>query len=251
MRKCRIKALCCRLWRFFLPNKVRSIKGFLWFLLSRISVFFLTLILIFSFLPIPYSAYMVQQKITYLCKNETYHIKYQWVNLNKIAWQMQIAVIAAEDQKFKDHSGFDFNAIGQALNQNRHSKRIRGASTISQQMVKNLYLWSQRSWLRKGLELPLTFAVEMIWSKQRILEVYLNIAEFGKGIFGVEAASQHFFNKHASQLNIKEAALLAASLPNPIIFKVNKPKFIMRKKQQWIINQINNLGAKAYLEQLK
>ncbi|MBR0573230.1 MULTISPECIES: monofunctional biosynthetic peptidoglycan transglycosylase [Pasteurellaceae] len=247
----KIEKILCALLRFFLPINVRSIKGALWFLISRFSVFFLTLIIFFSIVPVPYSAYMIEKKVTSLWDNKTYNIQYQWVNLENIAWQMQMAAIASEDQRFKEHYGIDFNAIQSALNHNQQSQKIRGASTISQQMVKNLFLWSDRSWIRKAMEIPLTFGVEAIWDKRRILEVYLNIAEFGNGIFGVEAASLRFFKKHANQLNIKEATLLAASLPNPHIFKVNKPGKIMRKKQRWIIKQIRNLGATEYLNQLK
>ncbi|MFK5080632.1 transglycosylase domain-containing protein, partial [Glaesserella parasuis] len=122
--------------------------------------------------------------------------------------------------------------------------------TISQQTVKNLYLWHGTSWLRKGIEVPLTFLVELLWNKQRVLEVYLNIAEFGDGIFGVEAAAKHYFKKSASQLSLQEASLLAASLPNPMIYRVKIPSQTMRSRQQWIMRQVNNLGGINYLEKL-
>lgn len=210
---------------------------------------FCLITLCFRVIPIPFSAYMVQQKVSHILERRKYTIDYQWVSLDNIAWQIQLAVIAAEDQKFTQHHGIDWEAIEKALKHNQKSNKIRGASTISQQTVKNLYLWHGQSWLRKGIELPTTLILELLWSKKRILEVYLNIAEFGEGIFGVEAASQHYFKKSANQLNQQEAALLAAVLPNPLLFKVDKPSPFVRKKQFWVIRQMNALG-KVYLNQL-
>ncbi|MFZ7222786.1 monofunctional biosynthetic peptidoglycan transglycosylase [Avibacterium avium] len=210
---------------------------------------FLGITLLFRVVPVPFSSYMAQQKVSHLLNGESYPIKYQWVSLDNISWQMQLAVIAAEDQKFSQHHGIDWDAIDKALKYNKKSTKVRGGSTISQQTVKNLYLWHGQSWLRKGIELPTTLMVELLWSKKRILEVYLNIAEFGNGIFGVEAASQAYFKKSAKQLNQQEAALLAAVLPNPIIFKANKPSAFVQKKQRWIMRQMNALG-KGYLTQL-
>ncbi|MFU2079423.1 monofunctional biosynthetic peptidoglycan transglycosylase [Avibacterium endocarditidis] len=210
---------------------------------------FLGITLLFRVVPVPFSSYMAQQKVSHLLNGESYPIKYQWVSLDNISWQMQLAVIAAEDQKFAQHHGIDWNAINKALKYNKKSTKVRGGSTISQQTIKNLYLWHGQSWLRKGIELPTTLMVELLWSKKRILEVYLNIAEFGNGIFGVEAASQAYFKKSAKQLNQQEAALLAAVLPNPIIFKASKPSAFVQKKKRWIMRQMNALG-KGYLTQL-
>lgn len=155
-----------------------------------------------------------------------------------------------KNQKFESHFGLDLKAIETALLLNAKSQKVRGGSTISQQTVKNMFLWHGQSWIRKAIEAPLTIAVENIWGKERILEVYLNIAEFGEGIFGVEAAAQHFFKKSAKNLTLQESALLAASLPNPIVYKVNKPGPSMRKRQAWIIRQVNALGGKNYLNKL-
>ncbi|MCW9700012.1 monofunctional biosynthetic peptidoglycan transglycosylase [Avibacterium sp. 20-129] len=210
---------------------------------------FLGITLLFRIVPVPFSSYMAQQKVSHLLNGESYPIKYQWVSLDDISWQMQLAVIAAEDQKFAQHHGIDWNAINNALKYNKKSTKVRGGSTISQQTVKNLYLWHGQSWLRKAIELPMTLMLEQLWSKKRILEVYLNIAEFGYGIFGVEAASQAYFKKSAKQLNQQEAALLAAVLPNPILFKANKPSAFVQKRQRWIMRQMNALG-KGYLTQL-
>ncbi|MGY4675354.1 monofunctional biosynthetic peptidoglycan transglycosylase [Ursidibacter arcticus] len=239
---------------FFSVKKNASIREWAWFLFSRVGFatanFYLCLTLIFSAVPVPFSAYMLQKKAENLLQSD-YRIHYDWVSIDDIAWQMQMAVIAGEDQRFDNHFGIDLDAILLALKRNNqtHKKPI-GASTISQQTVKNLYLWHGTSWIRKGIEIPLTLLVETLWSKKRVLEVYLNIAEFGKGIFGVEAAAKYYFNKSAKQLTTQESALLAASLPNPFIYRVKSPTQTMRKRQQWIIQQIHNLGGRAYLTNL-
>ncbi|MDO5054088.1 monofunctional biosynthetic peptidoglycan transglycosylase [Pasteurella oralis] len=228
----------------------QQIKPFIY----RIFAFFLfglvTCTLLFRVVPVPFSAYMVQKKLGHLLQgNFDYQLNYQWISLDNIAWQMQLAVIASEDQLFPAHNGFDWHAIQTALQHNKSGKTVRGGSTISQQTAKNLYLWHGQSWLRKGIEVPTTFVLETLWSKKRILEVYLNIAEFGQGIFGVEAASQHYFAKPAKYLTQTEAALLAAVLPNPIIFKVDKPSAYVKRKQMRILRQMNLLG-KRYLDKL-
>ncbi|WP_040975666.1 monofunctional biosynthetic peptidoglycan transglycosylase [Necropsobacter massiliensis] len=228
---------------------VRLLKQNSWRWLCRLVLLCCGITLFFRFVPVPFSAYMAQQKIAHLLQWESYELHYRWTSIENIAWQMQLAVIAAEDQVFPEHYGFDWQAIESAFRHNQHSTRIRGASTISQQTAKNLYLWHGQSWLRKGLEVPATLMLELLWSKRRILEVYLNIAEFGNGIFGVEAASRHYFKKSAKQLTQQEAALLAAVLPNPLLFKVNRPSAYVQQRQRWIIRQMNALG-KHYLQQL-
>ncbi|WHP46671.1 monofunctional biosynthetic peptidoglycan transglycosylase [Mannheimia bovis] len=249
-----LSSLLKKIGLFFIPRKIRSKAGWLWFGFSRLfsffGSFFLIGTLLFSVLPVPYSAYMIQKKVENMLQGKTYNIKKDWVSLDEISWQMQMAVIASEDQKFESHFGLDLTAIETALKLNAKSGKVRGASTISQQTVKNLFLWHGQSWVRKGIEAPLTVLVEYVWTKPRILEVYLNIAEFGHGIFGVEAAAQHFFKKSAKNLNLQEAALLAASLPNPNIFKVDKPGPTMRKRQAWIMRQVNQLEGKSYLDKL-
>lgn len=255
MAKNKKKSLIQRLRNFFIPKQIKSIKAWLWFGFSRIGLtvasFYLSLTLIFSVIPVPFSAYMVQKKVEHLLQGDNYKIQYDWVSLDRISWQMQMAVIAGEDQRFPMHFGIDFDAIEAAIERNSKSKKKpRGASTISQQTVKNLYLWHGTSWIRKGIEVPLTFLVESVWDKQRVLEVYLNIAEFGDSIFGVEAAAKYYFKKSASQLTLQEASLLVAALPNPIIYRVKMPSQTMRSRQQWIIRQVNNLGGRSYLEKL-
>jgi monofunctional biosynthetic peptidoglycan transglycosylase len=159
-------------------------------------------------------------------------------------------VIAAEDQKFAEHFGFDWQAIEKALEQNSRSKKTKGASTLSQQTAKNLFLWSGRTWLRKGVEAYFTVLLEALWPKRRILETYLNVAEFGDGIYGVEAAAQRYFRKPASRLNGSEAALLAAVLPSPRRYRVTAPNAYVRSRQQWILNQMGHLGGAAALKEL-
>jgi monofunctional biosynthetic peptidoglycan transglycosylase len=159
----------------------------------------------------------------FMRQSEVQPVQYQWVPKEQIPESMRLAVIAAEDQKFWTHWGFDFYAIAEAMEHNERSKRKRGASTITQQTAKNLFLWPSRSWLRKGLEVTFTLLLEGLWTKDRILEVYLNVAEFGPGIYGVEAAAQHFFRKPAAKMTPEETARLAAVLPNPRKWKADRP----------------------------
>ncbi|MCU6666853.1 monofunctional biosynthetic peptidoglycan transglycosylase [Silvania hatchlandensis] len=207
-------------------------------------------IALFSFLPVPFSAVMIERQLSrWLSGDFSYVAHSDWVSMDEISPWMGLAVIAAEDQKFPDHWGFDVGAIEKALAHNEHNaSRIRGASTLSQQTAKNLFLWDGRSWVRKGLEAGLTLGIETVWSKKRILTVYLNIAEFGEGIFGVEAASQRYFRKPASRLTPSEAALLAAVLPNPIRFKASTPSGYVRSRQAWIMRQMRQLGGEGYMQ---
>ncbi len=166
------------------------------------------------------------------------------VSLNTISPHAKLAVIAAEDQLFPDHNGFDIKSIKKALQYNKRKPgRIRGASTISQQVAKNVFLWQGRSWVRKGLEVYFTFMIELIWGKKRILEVYLNEAEMGKGIFGIEAASKKYFNKKSSALTRTEAAMIAASLPNPQRYTVKPRSAYVTRKYPWVLRQMSNLSG--------
>ena len=207
-------------------------------------------IALFSFLPVPFSAVMVERQVSnWLSGNFSYFAHSDWVSMDEIFPWMGLAVIAAEDQKFPQHWGFDVGAIEKALAHNeRNESRMRGASTLSQQTAKNLFLWDGRSWVRKGFEAGLTLGIETVWSKKRILTVYLNIAEFGEGIFGVEAAAQRYFNKPASRLTASEAALLAAVLPNPIRFKASAPSGYVRSRQAWILRQMRQLGGEGFMQ---
>ncbi|WP_440866825.1 monofunctional biosynthetic peptidoglycan transglycosylase [Symbiopectobacterium purcellii] len=222
-----------------------------WVLRSVLSLLglWLAVIFVFAFLPVPFSAVMAERQVSaWLSGDFSYVARSTWVPMDEIAPVMALAVIAAEDQKFPEHAGFDMAAIRAALAHNeRDGARVRGGSTLTQQMVKNLFLWDGRSWLRKGLEAGITVGVELVWTKRRILTVYLNIVEFGPGIFGVQQAAQHFFNKPASRLTAGEAALLAAVLPNPIRFRVNAPSRYVSQRQQWILRQMSQIGGEAFL----
>ncbi len=210
-------------------------------------------IALFSILPVPFSAVMVERQVSALLGGNFGYVAHSdWVSMDEISPWMGLAVIAAEDQKFPEHWGFDVSAIEKALAHNeRNESRIRGASTLSQQTAKNLFLWDGRSWVRKGLEAGLTLGIETIWSKKRILTVYLNIAEFGDGVFGVEAASQRYFHKPASKLTMSEAALLAAVLPNPIRFKASAPTGYVHSRQAWIMRQMRQLGGEGFMREHK
>ena len=207
-------------------------------------------IAVFSVLPVPFSAVMLERQVSAWFSGDFHYVAHSdWVGMGEISAWMGLAVSAAEDQKFPDHWGFDVPAIEKALAHNeRNENRIRGASTLSQQTAKNLFLWDGRSWLRKGLEVGLTVGIETVWSKKRILTVYLNIAEFGDGIFGVEAAAQRYFHKPASRLTPAEAALLAAVLPNPIRFRADAPSGYVHSRQAWILRQMRQLGGEGFMQ---
>lgn len=208
-------------------------------------------IIVFGMLPVPFSAVMMERQISAWLHGDFGYVAHSdWVGMDEISPWMGLAVIAAEDQKFPEHWGVDMAAIQKAVAHNeRNENRIRGASTLSQQTAKNLFLWDGRSWVRKGLEAGLTVGIETVWSKRRILTVYLNIAEFGDGIFGVEAAARRYFNKPASQLSASQAALLAAVLPNPLRFKADAPSGYVRSRQAWILRQMRQLGGEEFMVQ--
>jgi len=175
-------------------------------------------------------------------------LRRQWRDLDAIAACLPISVVAAEDQAFPHHAGFDFEAIERALESNAGGGRVRGGSTLSQQVAKNLYLWSGGGYLRKGIEAGYTLLIEAFWPKRRILEVYVNIAEFGDGIYGAEAAAQAFFGKPASRLGDAECARLAAVLPNPKVYDAARPGPYVQRRAAWIQRQVRQLGGPAYLE---
>ena len=179
-----------------------------------------------------------------------YGLKRDYVDFDEMSPNIRLAVMASEDQLFPDHNGFDIASIKKALSSNKKkTKRIRGASTISQQVAKNVFLWQGRSWFRKGLEVYFTFMIELVWSKQRILEMYLNVAEMGKGIYGVEAASQSYFKKPAKKLTRSEAAMIAACLPNPKKYTVKPQSRYIARRYPWIVTQMNNLEGDEDIDQ--
>ncbi|GAA4276018.1 monofunctional biosynthetic peptidoglycan transglycosylase [Aquimarina mytili] len=178
-----------------------------------------------------------------LQSKQKHTIQHHWVPLNKISKELQLAVICSEDQHFIEHKGFDKKAIEKALAEHKAGKRLRGASTISQQTAKNVFLWPHRSWIRKGLESYFTFLIESFWSKERILEIYLNSIEMGNGIYGAEAAAMFWFNKSAANLNRDEAAAIAAILPNPRKLLATPPSEYTQKRKEWIFIQMRNYGT--------
>lgn len=167
-----------------------------------------------------------------------------YVSYDEMGSNVKKAVIASEDQKFFIHNGFDYKAIEKAMKHNEKGKKIRGGSTISQQTAKNVFLWQSRSWIRKGLETIYTFIIEKIWSKDIILERYLNSIEMGQGVFGVEAASKYYFGKSSKDLSKSEAAWIAVILPNPKKYDPNNPSAYLQKKHNWVMRQMNNVSLK-------
>jgi monofunctional biosynthetic peptidoglycan transglycosylase len=183
-------------------------------------------------------------------RGRPYHTEYDWVDLEHIAATAALAVIASEDQQFPFHSGFDVNSIREAVRASERGRKLRGASTISQQVAKNLFLWNGHSFVRKGIEAWFTVLIEALWPKERILEMYLNIVELGRGTYGVEAAARHYYHKPAAHLSASESALLAAVLPNPIRLRVDRPSAYVLARRDWILGQMRSLGGPSYLRAL-
>lgn len=209
----------------------------MWFFIVSIG-----LTIIYRFVPVPITPLMVIRLVEQTFDPEKKVRLYKdWVPISEISRNAPQAVFAAEDQKFMTHKGFDFEAMEKAWENNKKGKRIKGASTITQQTVKNVFLWPGRSYLRKGLEAYFTVLVELLWSKERIMEVYLNVIEMGDGIYGIEAASQAYYKKPAAKLNRNQAAMIAAVLPNPIRWTPARPTGYIRGRQAWIMRQMNNL----------
>jgi len=240
------------------PQHQRGVRGFFLRLIRRTIVLLgfglllaVLVIVALRWLPVPSSAFMLIRQIERLQPgSEVPSIRYQWVGLDHISPAMALAVIAAEDQRFPEHWGFDFDAMERAIEYNSHSGKVRGASTISQQVAKNLFLWSGRSYLRKGLEAGLTLGLEALWPKERILEVYLNIAEFGDCIYGVHAAATQFFGTTPDRLATREAALLAAVLPSPRRLHADRPSPYLLARANWISSHMGKLGGTSVLDRL-
>lgn len=196
------------------------------------------------------SSVMVQRQIQSIFNGDFDYIKYSWIDYDNCSPYLPIAFVAAEDQNFPEHFGFDVREIKKALKQYERGRRIRGASTITQQVAKNLFLWEGKSFIRKGIEAYFTVLIELLWDKKRILEVYMNIAEFGDMIFGVKMASLAYYKKLPAKVSPAQAALLAAGLPNPKRYSVLKPSGYVRGRQNWILKQMNSLGGPDYLKEL-
>lgn len=177
-------------------------------------------------------------------------LKRSYVSMKEISPYAKLAVICSEDQLFPDHDGFDFKNIEKAMKHNQKSKSLHGASTISQQVAKNVFLWQGRNWVRKGLEVYFTFMIELVWGKKRILEMYLNVSEMGKGVYGIEAASRFYFNKPAKSLTRLEAARIAACLPNPKVYTVKPLSSHVASRSAWIVGQMGVLQNDPDIEKL-
>lgn len=209
------------------------------------------LVLLLRWVPPPFTALMIERKVQSWTAGEPIDLQRSWRPWPQLADELKMAVIAGEDQKFADHWGFDVAAIRAALRHNERGGSLRGASTLSQQVAKNLFLWSGRSWPRKALEAWFTALIELFWPKQRILEVYLNSVEWGDGIFGAQAAARHHFGVEASRLNAAQASQLAAVLPNPRRWSAGRPDRHVLKRAAWIRQQMRQLGGSRYLQQLQ
>ncbi|AWX99158.1 monofunctional biosynthetic peptidoglycan transglycosylase [Marinomonas primoryensis] len=205
-----------------------------WKILWRASLLLILILFVFRFVPPPTTAFMLQSP---------YPVTQDWISIDELSSHVPLAFVSSEDQRFPSHYGVDFTAIRKALSQYDDGDGLRGASTITQQTAKNLFLWSGRSFVRKGLEAGLALSLETLWGKKRILEVYVNIAEFGQGIYGVEAASQHYFGRSASKLTMNQAARLAIMLPSPRTRSPNDLTFYLRQRVIWVERQMQQLGS--------
>lgn len=218
---------------------IRKIFKFILKLALWLFAFSILIVLIFKWAPVPFTPLMA---IRYF-QHPDEEIRHEWVPIDEISRHLQLAVICSEDQNFEKHNGFDFEAIEKAIEDNKEGKRVRGASTISQQTAKNVFLWPQRSWFRKGLEAYFTFLIETLWSKERILEVYLNSVEMGKGVYGAQAAAQYWFHKPAVRLSAYESAALASILPNPRRYRANPASNYIQSRKNWIVRQMGFYGT--------
>jgi monofunctional biosynthetic peptidoglycan transglycosylase len=225
------------------PLRVLVYVVLAWLLLTWIPV------LLLRFVPVGLSAVMVERQVgAWIDGEKDFRLRQHWVPWGRIAPSVPLAMVAAEDQKFPYHHGFDFDSIGQAIDAADNGARLRGASTISQQTAKNLFLWNGRSFVRKGLEAYFTVLIELTWPKRRILEVYMNVAEFGNGIYGVGAASGAYFHTTPARLGPAEAARLAAVLPNPRRLHADRPSAYVLRRSAWIMQQMRQLGGADYIE---
>jgi monofunctional biosynthetic peptidoglycan transglycosylase len=200
------------------------------------------IVLLFRWVPVPITPLMLIRCVEQKADGKPMTLKHDWVNLEEISAKLQLAVVCSEDQNYLKHYGFDWVAIEKALKDNGKGKKLRGGSTISQQTAKNVFLWPGRNFVRKGLEAYFTLLIELMWSKERIMEVYLNSIEMGNGVYGAEAAAKYWFNKEAKNLNKDECAAIAAVLPNPLKYKANPASPYISKRKEWIKQQMSFWG---------
>lgn len=221
------------------------VKAFLWLFFGSLGY-----VVVLKYVPVVITPLMISRWMDTFGNDESSHIYKNWRSYDEISKEAALAVVSSEDQAFPTHWGFDFDEIQDAIKENQHRKRPRGASTISQQVAKNVFLWNGRSYIRKGLEVYFTTLIELIWGKKRILEVYLNVAETGPMTFGVEAASQRFYGHPAVTLTRDEAARIAAVLPNPRQFSIKKPSTYIQRRTRQIARQMRYLGGQKYIRNL-
>ncbi|MGY0799234.1 monofunctional biosynthetic peptidoglycan transglycosylase [Lysobacter sp. A286] len=217
----------------------------LWLLVTTVQV------AVLRFVDPPFTAFMAARQLNAWSEGDRdFRVAYDWRDRSQVSSHLAVAVIASEDQRFADHHGFDLKAIRKARARHERGGKLRGASTISQQTAKNLFLWSGRSWVRKGMEAWYTALMELMWPKSRIVEVYVNIAEFGDGVYGAQAAARRYFGKDAAQLSPAEAARLAAVLPSPKRYSAASPGPYVQRRSRQIQQQMRQIGGAAYLERL-
>ena len=234
---------------------MRKILGKIWTILWKTCVAFFILsivsVIVYRWVPVPITPLMLIRDVQQIGNDKGVIMEHDWVPLEEISPKLQLAVVCSEDQNYLKHFGVDWGAIQKAMKENEKGKRVRGASTITQQTAKNVFLWQGRSYLRKGLELWFTLLIEVFWSKERIMEVYLNSIEMGNGIYGAEAAAQHWFHKSAKKLSKDEAAAIAAILPNPLRYKANPANGYISGRKAWVKQQMNFWGNKLDYDKYK
>ena len=228
----------------------RRWRRLLWLLPLLFVAFTVLQVAVLRFVDPPFSAFMAARQFEAWGERDwAYRTAYDWRDLDAMARHLPLALVAAEDQQFPTHYGFDIDAIEQARRNNARGRKVRGASTISQQVAKNLFLWSGRSWVRKGIEAWYTVLIELLWPKERILEVYANIAEFGDGVYGVQAAARSFFGRDAARLGPAQSARLAAVLPSPRRYNARNPGPYVQRRSRGIERQMRQLGQ-GYLQDM-
>lgn len=219
---------------------------FLWDIIKKFLIIFIgssvLAVVMYRYVPVYITPLMVIRAVEQKQADKPIKLKHKWLSLDKISHNMVQAVVASEDNLFMEHNGFDFDQIEKAIKEAKSGKRNRGASTISQQTAKNVFLWNGGGWFRKGLEAYFTVLIELLWSKERIMEIYLNSIEMGYGIYGVEAVAKEHFNKKAAKLTKREAALIAATLPNPLRYNSANPSAYMRKRQRQIVSLMDKIA---------
>ncbi|GGG37416.1 monofunctional biosynthetic peptidoglycan transglycosylase [Bizionia arctica] len=225
---------------------IKKFFKFIFKIIIWLFVISIAMVFLYKWVPVPATPLMLIRNVENFQNDKPYVWKHDWVSIDKISKNLQLAVICSEDQNFLKHNGFDVEAIEKAYKNNKKGKGVKGASGISQQTAKNVFLWPQRSWLRKGFEVYFTFLIETIWGKERIIEVYLNSIEMGPGIYGAEAAANYWYKKPAAKLSQYEAASIAAILPNPLKYKASPATTYIEKRKAWIVRQMGYFGKLDY-----